>query len=94
MELGLAGAPVYGSLPRLHGKDEELARVRSRASLEVEGRREGRAMVVQNRRRRHSVEAMLERGKKRIGWERCGVVRGWCSSFIGVGGVLGRGGQG
>jgi hypothetical protein len=36
-ELGLAGAPVYGSSPQLHGKDEELARVRSRASPKVEG---------------------------------------------------------
>jgi hypothetical protein len=36
-EHGLAGASVYGSSPRLHGKDEELARVRSRASPEVEG---------------------------------------------------------
>jgi hypothetical protein len=64
-ELGLAGAPVYGSSLQLHGKDEELARVRSRASPEVEGRRGGRATAVQNRRRRHSVEAMLERREKR-----------------------------
>jgi hypothetical protein len=65
-ELGLAGTPVYGSSPRLHRKDEELARVRSRASPEVEGRRGGRATAVQNRRRRRSVEAMLERGERRI----------------------------
>jgi hypothetical protein len=64
-ELGLVGAPVYGSSPKLHGKDEELARVRSRASPEVEGRRGGRAMAVQNRRRWRTVEAMLERGEKR-----------------------------
>jgi hypothetical protein len=64
-ELGLAGAPVYGSSPRLHGKDEELTRVRSRASPKVEGRRGGQATAVQNRRRRRLVEAMLERGEKR-----------------------------
>jgi hypothetical protein len=64
-ELGLAGVPVYGSSPQLHGKDEELARVQSRASPEVEGRRGGRATAVQNRRRRRSVEAMLERVEKR-----------------------------
>jgi hypothetical protein len=27
-------------------------------------------------------------------WERCGEARGWCSPFIGVGGVPGRGGWG
>jgi hypothetical protein len=64
-ELGLAGAPVYGSSPRLHGKDEELARVRSRASPEVEGRRGGWPTAVRNRRRRRSVESMLEHGEKR-----------------------------
>jgi hypothetical protein len=92
-ELGLAGAPVYGSSPRLHGKDDELARVQSGASPEVEGRRGGRATAVQNRRQRRSVEAMLERGEKR-GWERCGEVRGWCSPFIGVERAPGRGGRG
>jgi hypothetical protein len=40
------GAPVHESSLRLHGKDEELARVRSRASPEVEERRGGRAMAV------------------------------------------------
>jgi hypothetical protein len=65
-ELGLAGALVYGSSPRLHGKDEELARVQSRASPKVEGQRGGRAMAVQNWRRRRSVEVMLERGGRRI----------------------------
>jgi hypothetical protein len=30
------GAPVHESSSRLHGKDEELTRVRSRASPEVE----------------------------------------------------------
>jgi hypothetical protein len=64
-ELGLAGAPVYGSSPRLHGKDEELTRVRSRASPEVEGQRGGRATVVQNRRWWRLVRAMLECGEKR-----------------------------
>jgi hypothetical protein len=64
-ELILAGAPVYGSSPWLHGKDEELARVQSRASPEVEGQRGGRATVVQKRRWRRSVEAMLERREKR-----------------------------
>jgi hypothetical protein len=64
-ELDLVGASVYGSSPRLHGKDEELARVRSRASPEVEGRRGGRVMAMQNWRWWCSVEAMLERGEKR-----------------------------
>jgi hypothetical protein len=45
-EFGLAGALVYGSSLRQHEKDEELARVRSRASPEVEGRCGGRATVV------------------------------------------------
>jgi hypothetical protein len=40
------GAPVHESSPRLHGKDKELARVRSRASPEVEERRGGRATAV------------------------------------------------
>jgi hypothetical protein len=30
----------------------------------------------------------------KIGWERCGELRGWCSPFIGVGGAPGRGGRG
>jgi hypothetical protein len=57
-----------------HRKDEELARVRSRASPEVEGRRGGRLTAVQNRRRRRSVEAMLEHREKRRE-ERLGEVR-------------------
>jgi hypothetical protein len=40
------GVPVHESSLRLHGKDEELARVRSRASPEMEERRGGRAMAV------------------------------------------------
>jgi hypothetical protein len=40
------GAPVNESSPQLHGKDEEFARVRSRASPEVEERRGGRATAV------------------------------------------------
>jgi hypothetical protein len=28
--------------------------------------------------------------EEKRGWERCGEVRGWCSPFIGVGGVSGR----
>jgi hypothetical protein len=40
------GAPVHESLPRLHGKDEELARVQSRASPEVEERHGGRVTAV------------------------------------------------
>jgi hypothetical protein len=50
----------------------------------------GRVTAVQNRKRRHSVEAVLERGeKRREGRVRCGVTRGWCSPFIGVGGARG-----
>jgi hypothetical protein len=59
------GAPVLESSSRLHGKDEELARVRSRASPEVEERRGGRVTAVPNRRRRCSVRAMLKCGEKR-----------------------------
>jgi hypothetical protein len=58
-------APVQESSPRLHGKDEELTRVRSRASPEVEERRGGRATTLPNRRRRRLVRAMLKRGEKR-----------------------------
>jgi hypothetical protein len=94
-ELGLAGAPVYRSSPRLHWKDEELARVRSRASPEVERRRGGRATVVQNRRRRHSVEAMLERREKRREAGRGAVKPGGGARLLeGSGGAPGRGGQG
>jgi hypothetical protein len=57
------GAPVHRGL---HGKDEELARVWYRASLEVEERRGGRVTAVPNRQRwRRSVRAMLKRGEKR-----------------------------
>jgi hypothetical protein len=56
------GAPVHRGL---HRKDEELARVWYRASLEVEERRGGRVTAVPNRRRRRSVRAMLKRGEKR-----------------------------
>jgi hypothetical protein len=59
------GAPVHESSLRLHGKDEELARVRSRASPEVEKRRGGRATAVPNRQRRRSVREMLKHGEKR-----------------------------
>jgi hypothetical protein len=40
------GTPVHETSPRLHEKDEEFARVRSRASPEVEERRGGRATAV------------------------------------------------
>jgi hypothetical protein len=40
------GALVHESSPRLLGKNEELVGVRSRASLEVEERRGGRATAV------------------------------------------------
>jgi hypothetical protein len=59
------GAPVHESSPQLHGKDEELTRVRSRASPKVEERRGGRATAVPNWRRWRSVRAMLKRGDKR-----------------------------
>jgi hypothetical protein len=59
------GALVHESSPRLHGKDEELARVRSRASPEVEERRGGQVTAVPSRRRRRSVRAMLKRREKR-----------------------------
>jgi hypothetical protein len=59
------GTPVHDGSPQLHGKDEELARVRSRASPETEERRGDRATVVKTRRQRRSVRAMLKRGEKR-----------------------------
>jgi hypothetical protein len=59
------GAPVHESSPRLHGKDEELARVRSRASPKVEEQHGGRVTAVPNRWRRRSARTMLKRGEKR-----------------------------
>jgi hypothetical protein len=71
------GAPVHKSSSRLHGKDEELARVRSSASPEVEERRGGRVTAVLGE---SNAQAWRE-GKR--GGEGCGETRGWCSPFIG-----------
>jgi hypothetical protein len=38
-------------------------------------------------------KARVWREAKR-GWKRCGELWGWCSPFIGAGGVPGRGGRG
>jgi hypothetical protein len=59
------GTPVHDGSPRLHGKDEELARVQSRATPETEERRGDRATAVKTRRRRHSVRARLKCGENR-----------------------------
>jgi hypothetical protein len=47
-------------------------------------------------RRRLELIVRVKEGVKELGREgkRCGEVRGWCSPFIGAGGVLGRGGRG
>jgi hypothetical protein len=74
-EIGLAGAPVYG-------KDEELTRVRSRASPEVEGRRGGRVTVVGNR---------LEHGERRIEVGRGAVMSGVVLAFYRGRGSAGEG---
>jgi hypothetical protein len=83
-EIGLAGAPVYG-------KDEELTRVRSRASPEVEGRHGGRVTVVGNRRWWRSVEAMLEHGERRIEVGRGAVMSGVVLAFYRGRGSAGEG---
>jgi hypothetical protein len=49
LELGLAAALGHDSLPRLNGKDEELAGVLFRASPKMERRRDDRAMKVKRR---------------------------------------------
>jgi hypothetical protein len=59
------GALVHDGSPRLHGKDEELARVRSRASPEMEERHGDRATVVKTRWRRRSMRARLKHGENR-----------------------------
>jgi hypothetical protein len=59
------GALVHDGSPRLHGNDEELTRVRSRASPETEEQRGDRETAVKTRRWRRSVRAMLKRGEKR-----------------------------
>jgi hypothetical protein len=51
-------------LPRLHGKDEELTRVRFRASPKTEEQRGDRATAVKKRRLWRSVRAMLKRGER------------------------------
>jgi hypothetical protein len=47
-------------------------------------------------RRRLELVARAKEGTKGLGREgkRCGEVRGWCSTFIGAGGAVGRGGWG
>jgi hypothetical protein len=58
------GAPVHDGSLRLHGKDEELTRVRFRASPKTEERRGDRATTVKKRRLWHSVRAMLKHGER------------------------------
>jgi hypothetical protein len=58
------GALVHESSPRPLEKNEELIKVRSRASPEVEEQRGGRATAVKVRRRRCSVRALLRRGER------------------------------
>jgi hypothetical protein len=67
-------------------KGERSTGSSARASPELGWRCGGRAMVVQNREAAALGEdtAQAWREGKRSG-ERCGVTRGWCSPFIGVG---------
>jgi hypothetical protein len=65
-------APGHGSLPRLHGKDEELSGVQFRASPKREEQRGDRAMAVKKRQRWRSVRAMLNNGER--GWRAGGTV--------------------
>jgi hypothetical protein len=58
------GAPVHDGSPRLHGKDEELVRVRFRASPKTKERHGDRATTVKKRRLWRSVRAMLKRGER------------------------------
>jgi hypothetical protein len=58
-------APGHSGLPRLHGKDKELAGVRFRASPKTERRRGDRATAVKNRRRWRLVRVMLKCGERR-----------------------------
>jgi hypothetical protein len=58
------GGPVHESSPQPLGKNEELIRVQSRASPEVEEQRGGRATAVKIRRRLCSVRALLRRGER------------------------------
>jgi hypothetical protein len=58
------GASVHDDSPRLHGKDEELARVRFRASPKTEERRGDRAMAVKKWQLWRSMRAMLKRGER------------------------------
>jgi hypothetical protein len=51
-------------LPRLHGKDEELAGVRFSASPKTEERHGDRAMTVKKQWPRCSVRVMLKRGER------------------------------
>jgi hypothetical protein len=58
------GALNHDGLPRLHGKDEELAGVRFRVSPKTEERRGDWVMVVMKRWLWRSVRAMLKRGER------------------------------
>jgi hypothetical protein len=88
-------APVLQSSPAGAQKGERSTGSSARASLELGRRCGGRATVVQNREAATLGEdtAQAWRERKRSGG-RCGATRGWCSPFIGAGGVPGRGGQG
>jgi hypothetical protein len=82
----LPAASVHGSLP-VGAQQREGTTGNSEGGSPRHGQRcGGRAMAVQNRRRRRSVEAVLERReKRREGCVRCGVTRGWCSPVIWAG---------
>jgi hypothetical protein len=80
-------APGHNSLPRLHGKDEELTRVRFRASPKTEERRGDRETTVKKRWR--SVRAMLKHGERGRRARRGSVEDGGVLPFY-----SGRGGRG
>jgi hypothetical protein len=84
-------APVHQSSPTGAQKRERSTGSSARASPELGRRPGGRATVMQNQRRRRSVEARLERGEDGRGAVKSG---GGAHPFIGVGGAPGRGGRG
>jgi hypothetical protein len=83
-------APVHQSSPAGAQQREERMGSSARASPSRRPGEGGAKLVVAALGER---KARARREAKR-GWERCGELRGWCSPFIGVRGVPGRGGRG
>jgi hypothetical protein len=88
-------APVRQSSPAGAQKGERCTGGSARASPELRRRCGGRATVVQNQEAVALGEDTAQAWRERKRSEgRCGATRGWCSPFIGAGGVPGRGGRG